>query len=109
MALGAETKANPPPPGPVDATATPRAKQVRLRVTSTPSGADVLEERDGLPRLLGVTPLTVAWNPEQEPGPKVLMLKREGYLPASARVPAPAAGPREPVTLDVSAALKPTR
>jgi hypothetical protein len=85
----------------------PLAKKARLRITTEPPGADVLEDHDGLPRLLGTTPLTLPWDVDSEPGTRRLTLRKAGYVAASATVEAPGAQEREPVVLDVAAQLRP--
>jgi hypothetical protein len=84
----------------------PLAKHARVRVTSEPPGADVLEVQDGLPRLLGVTPLSIDWTID---GPKSreLLLRKEGWKPSAASIAPPPLGPTDPVWVDVEAKLRP--
>jgi eukaryotic-like serine/threonine-protein kinase len=91
------------PPGPSG----PLAKAARLRIVTDPAGADVLEEKDGLPRLLGVTPLTLDWDIVASPAPRKLVLRKEGFVPAVANVAPPPEGSAPVVSLDVEAALRP--
>jgi hypothetical protein len=96
----------PPPPGSKRATV---AVKARIRIKTTPVGADVLEISSGVPRLLGITPLVVPW--EVAPGdlPRQLLLKMAGHVPARATVDPPqtAAPNGQPVWLDVEATLRP--
>ena len=87
----------------------PFAEQARVRIKTTPAGADVLEVQGGLPRLLGVTPLTLSWDVLADPHRRELVLRRSGYRPARATLdpPAPRGTPSEPVWLDVEATLRP--
>ncbi len=99
----ATTPHAPPPP------AGPFAEQARVRIKTTPAGADVLEVQGGLPRLLGVTPLTLSWDVAKDPRRRELVLRKNGYRVARATLdpPAPRAVASEPVWLDVEAALRP--
>jgi hypothetical protein len=80
----------------------------RLRIKTTPAGADVLDVSAGVPRLLGITPLVVPWEVVPGDGARTLQLRLPGHVPAVARVepPAPSAS-GEPVHVDVEAALRP--
>ena len=100
---GSSTPHEPPPP------TGPFADLARVRIKTTPSGADVLEVQGGLPRLLGVTPLTLTWDVANEPRRRELVLRKNGYRAARATLdpPAPRGSPREPVWLDVEATLRP--
>jgi serine/threonine-protein kinase len=84
----------------------PLARSARVRIKTVPEGADVLEVVDGLPRLLGITPLTLEWNVEAQPRARELLLRKEGYAPSKATLTPPAAAEREPVWLDVEATLR---
>ena len=84
----------------------PHAQEARVRIRTWPEGADVLEVQDGLPRLLGVTPLTLDWHVDQHPLTRELILKKNGYLASTATLPPPAPAAREPVWLDVEATLR---
>jgi len=97
----------PPPPPPSGPTAT-AAVSARLRIKTTPAGADVLDVSAGVPRLLGITPLIVPWEVAPGDGARTLQLRLPGHVPAVARVepPAPSAS-GEPVHVDVEAALRP--
>ncbi|MCC7109394.1 MAG: protein kinase [Deltaproteobacteria bacterium] len=99
----AGTSHQPPPP------TGPFAGQARVRLKSTPPGADVLEMQGGLPRLLGVTPMTLEWKLAESPQRRELVLRKPGYRAARATLdpPAPRGAPSEPVWLDVDAALRP--
>jgi hypothetical protein len=96
---------SPPPPSGPTATA---AVSARLRIKTTPAGADVLDVSAGVPRLLGITPLVVPWEVVPGDGARTLQLRLPGHVPAVARVepPAPSAS-GEPVHVDVEAALRP--
>lgn len=98
----ASTSHQPPPPS------GPFAEQARVRLKSTPPGADVLEMQGGLPRLLGVTPMTLEWNVAENPQRRELVLRKPGHRAARATLdpPAPRASPTEPVWLDVDAVLR---
>jgi serine/threonine-protein kinase len=97
----------PPPPPPTGPRAT-AAVSARLRIKTSPAGADVLDLSDGVPRLLGITPLVVPWEVAPGDGARTLQLRLPGHVPAVARVepPAPSAS-GEPVHVDVEAALRP--
>jgi serine/threonine protein kinase len=84
----------------------PFAKQARVRIRTVPPGADVLEIHDGLPRLLGTTPLTLSWDIPADARPRELLLRKDGFHPARARVVPPPPADREPVWLDVDAVLR---
>ena len=84
----------------------PFAKQARVRVRTTPSGADVLEVQGGLPRLHGTTPLTITWDIASDAKPRELLLRKDGFHPARARVAPPKPSDREPVWIDVDALLR---
>ncbi|MCC7072214.1 MAG: protein kinase [Deltaproteobacteria bacterium] len=92
------------PPSPTG----PFAEKARVRIKTTPAGADVLEMQGGLPRLLGVTPLTLSWDVAQEPRRRELVLRKHGYRAVRATLdpPAPRSAPSEPVWLDVEATLR---
>lgn len=81
----------------------------RLRIKTTPPGADVFDVTTGVPRLLGITPLVVPWEiAAGDPG-RELQLRMGGHVSARARVEPPAPSPTgDPVWLDVEAALRPT-
>jgi hypothetical protein len=91
---------------PAPPAAGPLAKKAKLRIVTEPEGADVLEEKDGLPRLLGTTPLTVSWDVQKEPAPRRLVLRKAGFVAATATVQPPLAADREPVRLEVKASLR---
>ena len=95
----------PPPTNTVKAAA---AVSTRLRVKTTPAGADVFDISAGVPRLLGITPLVVPWEIAVGDASKALLLKLPGYVPARAVVepPSPATN-SELVWLDVEATLRP--
>ena len=96
-----------PPPPPSGPTAT-AAVTARLRIKTTPAGADVLDVSAGVPRLLGITPLVVPWEVVPGDGARTLQLRLAGHVPAVARVAPPAPSPSGgPVNLDVEAALRP--
>lgn len=95
----------PPAPAPA-APAGPHARSARVRIRTVPAGADVLEVQNGLPRLLGITPLTIPWDVEQAPATRELVLRKDGYVVAKATLRAPAPAEREPVWLDVEATLR---
>ncbi|MBI1946218.1 MAG: serine/threonine protein kinase [Deltaproteobacteria bacterium] len=99
---GASTPHEPPPQH------GPFAELARVRIKTTPPGADVLEVQGGLPRLLGVTPLTLTWDVAKEPRRRELVLRQSGYRAARATLdpPAPRGLPSEPVWLDVEATLR---
>ncbi len=86
------------------ATSEPHAKKARVRITTTPPGADVLEEHNGLPRLLGITPLTINW--DVKPMTRELVLRKTGFIPSRATLIPPPPAPREPVLMDVDAILR---
>jgi len=101
----------PPPPMAPPSTNTAKATaavSTRLRVKTTPAGADVFDISAGVPRLLGITPLVVPWDIAVGDPSKALLLKLPGHVPARAVVepPLPAAN-GEPVWLDVEATLRP--
>ena len=83
----------------------PLAKRAKIRVTTEPPGADVLEVQGGLPRLLGVTPITLDWDVDAHP--RELLLRKEGYTPSAAAIAPPAKAFSEPVWVDVEAVLRP--
>jgi serine/threonine-protein kinase len=94
----------PPPSGPT-ATA---AVTARIRIKTTPAGADVLDVSAGVPRLLGITPLIVPWEVVPGDGARTLQLRLAGHVPAVARVDPPAPSTTGgPVHVDVEAALRP--
>jgi eukaryotic-like serine/threonine-protein kinase len=100
---------DPPPPSPPPSGPTATAAvSARLRIKTTPAGADVLDVSAGVPRLLGITPLVVPWEVAPGDGARTLQLRLPGHVPAVARVepPAPSAS-GEPVHVDVEAALRP--
>lgn len=99
-----------PPPPPTTTAPGPTATvavSARLRIKTTPAGADVLDVSGRVPRLLGITPLVVPWEVAPGDGPRTLELRLLGHVPAVARVnpPAPSAT-REVVQVDVEAALR---
>jgi serine/threonine-protein kinase len=96
-AIDTSSDAPPIPQGPL-------ATIAMIKIVTEPAGADVLEVQGGLPRLLGVTPLTIKW--EVDPHPRELLLRKEGFKPSTATIPPPAKADAEPVWLDVSAVLK---
>jgi serine/threonine protein kinase len=83
------------------------AATARLRIKTTPLGADVFEVTPQGLRLIGITPLTLPWDVVVgTPGREFLMQKR-GFVPARARVAPPPPPPGgEPVWLDVEATLR---
>jgi hypothetical protein len=92
------------PPGP---TATV-AVSARLRIKTTPAGADVLDVSARVPRLLGITPLVVPWEVAPGDGPRTLELRLVGHVPAVARVAPPSPSTTgETVQVEVEAALRP--
>ncbi len=100
----------PPPPLPLPPPTTVRATAAtaaRLRVKTTPAGADVFDISAGVPRLLGITPLVVPWEIAVGDPSKALLLKLPGHVPARAVVepPLPLTG-GGPVWLDVEATLR---
>ncbi len=97
-----------------------QAASARLRIKTDPPGADVYDVtpprhqqgsgsgQQGVPRLLGITPLVVPWTIAAGDPSKELLLKLPGHVTARARVePPPPSGQRDPVTLDVDATLRP--
>jgi len=98
---------NPPPPplpsGPVAAADV----SVRVRIKTTPPGADIFDVSSGVPRLLGLSPLVLPWEVKAGDPGRELQLRLNGHVPARARVEPPAPSPRgEPVWLDVEATLR---
>lgn len=85
-------------------TTEPHAKKARVRITTSPPGADVLEEHNGLPRLLGITPLTIDWTVQAMT--RELVLRKNGYIPSRATLVPPPPAAREPVLMDVDASLR---
>ncbi len=85
------------------------AQRAKLRIKTIPPGADVLEEIEGLPRLLGVTPLTIGWDVNAAPRARHFTLKKDGFVSSTANVEPPSARGSEVVWLDVDAALRPQR
>lgn len=89
----------------------PLAARAQLRVLTTPAGADVLEIVDGLPRLLGLTPMTMEWSVGQRPEPRTLVLRKEGYETGRVTVEPPlraSSGPADrAVWVDVELTLQP--
>jgi hypothetical protein len=80
----------------------------RLRIKTTPAGADVLDVSTGVPRLLGITPLIVPWEVVPGDGARTLQLRLAGHVPAVARVDPPSPSTTGgPVHVDVEAALRP--
>lgn len=82
----------------------PHAKKAKVRVTTSPPGADVLEEVNGLPKLLGITPLTIDW--DVTPMTRELVLRKAGYVPSRATLVPPAPAAKEPVRMEVDATLR---
>ena len=82
------------------------AASARLRIKTTPSGADVFEVTGGVTRLLGITPLVVPWEIAVGDPAKELLLKLPGHVPARARVEPPRPQGNGPVTLEVEAVLR---
>ena len=106
-ALLARLTPSPTPPAP--GMMAKASVSARLRIKTTPPGADVFDVTTGVPRLLGITPLVVPWEiAVGDPG-RELQLRMAGHISARARVepPSPSAG-GDPVWLDVEAALRPT-
>jgi hypothetical protein len=100
----ATTTTTAPPPGP---TATVGVS-ARLRIKTTPAGADVLDVSARVPRLLGITPLVVPWEVAPGDGPRTLELRLVGHVPAVARVEPPSPSTTgETVQVEVEAALRP--
>jgi serine/threonine protein kinase len=99
---------SPPPPSPVTSTVkATAAASARLRIKTTPPGADVFDVTSGMPRLLGITPLVVPWEVAPGDGSRALLLKLQGHVPARAVVDPPApSSTNEPVWLDVEASLR---
>jgi hypothetical protein len=99
-----------PPQQPVPVTSTVKATaaaSARLRIKTTPPGADVFDVTSGVPRLLGITPLVVPWEIAVGDGSRALLLKLPGRVPARAMVdPPPPSSTNEPVWLDVEASLR---
>ena len=105
--LAARFLGTPPPPSPTPAAPAPTgpARQATIRVQSAPPGADVVEVQDGLPKLLGTTPLTLPWRVEPGASARVLTLKMTGRRPVRATVQPPAPHAREPIWIAVDAVL----
>jgi serine/threonine-protein kinase len=103
--IQADGDASPVEP-PAVMTAGTSARAARVRIKTTPAGADVLEVQEGLPRLLGITPLTLQWDVEHAPHTRELVLRKDGYAAAKAILRPPAPGRSEPVWLDVQAVLR---
>jgi serine/threonine-protein kinase len=79
-----------PPPAPVAAAPAPprqpspeRPRSVAVKVTSEPSGARIVRERDGA--FLGVTPIKESW--PTAPGVEKLLLEMDGYKAEPVIVP----------------------
>jgi hypothetical protein len=84
------------------------AVSVRLRIQTTPVGADVFEVLPSGIRLIGLTPLTVPWEVAVGDPGRQFQLKKKGYVTSRARVdpPSPSADGK-PVQLDIDATLRP--
>jgi serine/threonine protein kinase len=99
-----------PPATPKVPLAGPRAIEAtaaRVRIKTTPVGADVFEVTAEGTALIGITPLTVTWQVDVGDGGREFLLKKPGFIPSRARVDPPPASPNgEPVWLDVEATLR---
>jgi serine/threonine-protein kinase len=96
-----------PPSTPLDGPRATEATAARLRIKTTPVGADVFEVTSDGTTLIGITPLTLPWDIAVGDGGREFLLKKAGFVPSRARVnPPPAAPNGEPVWLDVEAPLR---
>jgi len=99
-------------PAPTKTTTTPgpratEATAARVRIKTTPVGADVFEVTADGTALIGITPLTLPWDISVGDGGREFLLKKQGFVPSRARVDPPPASPTgEPVWLDVEATLR---
>lgn len=83
-----------------------RAKQVTLRITSTPKGAEVVEATEWGSRPVGTTPLSLSWKTAPDGPVRRFVLSAPGFAPAKAVAAPPPAEAKPPYIMDLHVELE---